>query len=314
MLAPMAGFTDAAFREVCTQWGADLTFTEMISCEGIIRKNKKTVDMLKPGQDETLLGVQLFTARPETAYRAVGILAELVDPVLLDLNCGCPVPKVVKTGAGVALMQEPSRLHDIIAALREAVQENNMHSSLSAKIRSGWNHSHSAYVEAADAALRGGASMITLHPRTRAQGYSGKANWSHIAELKKLFPRAIIIGSGDLFSPRDCSSMLTETGCDGIMIARGALGNPFIFSQTKELLIQGQVLHTISPARRMQTAWDHLQRTIFYKGEATAVREMKKHLCSYTKGMKGGASLRNRIVHCSTAEEYERIFRDYIEK
>lgn len=305
-LAPLAGFTDQAFREICLEWGADFAFTEMISCEGIIRKNRKTLDLLPPAAGEYRYGIQLFTAKPESAVEAVNIAASY-KPALIDLNCGCPVPKVVKAGAGSALMRKPDTIKKIVSTMVEALNKAGSNIPVSVKLRSGWSSDDLTFKEAACAAVEGGAKLISLHPRTKTQGYSGKAEWQHILDLKSAFPSVPIIGSGDLFSPKDIQEMIESTGCDGVMIARGAIGNPFIFLETKALLSGSFEPPFITRNTRLQTALKHLSRAERYKGHSRAVKDMKKHLCSYTKGMPGGAELRNRIVQEETADGLQKI-------
>lgn len=307
-LAPVAGFSDAAFRGVCLKHGASLAFTEMVSCEGIVRGNKKTVDLLIPADSEESPAVQLFCSNPETAASAVsGVLPFF--PALIDLNCGCPVPKVVKTGAGSALMKDPSRIGEIIAALREALDENGRRDiPVTVKLRSGWSPDSITFLEAAEAAVEAGAAMITLHPRTRSQGYSGASDWSLITRLKQSVA-VPVIGSGDLFSPEAARRMLSETRCDGIMFARGAIGNPFIFSRTRHLLETGDPAPPPAAALLAQTMREHLDMTVRLKGESAACREMRKHFCAYTKGLQGGAALRQQASRASTVEEYHEILR-----
>ncbi len=310
-LAPLAGFTDQAFREICREWGADFAFTEMVSCEGIIRKNRKTLDLLPPATGEYRYGIQLFTANPESAVEAVNIAASY-KPTLIDLNCGCPVPKVVKAGAGSALMRKPDTIKKIVSAMVRALDGRGLAVPVSVKLRSGWNSDELTFKEAAIAAVEGGANLISLHPRTKTQEYSGKAERHHIYELKSALPTVPIIGSGDLFSPKDVKEMIQETGCDGIMIARGAIGNPFVFMETKALLTGSFDYPEITRDVQIQTALKHLSLTEQYKGLSRAVKEMKKHLCGYTKGMPAAAELRKRIVQEETAVGLQKILTDYM--
>lgn len=325
----MAGFTDRAFREICRKWGAGFTFTEMISCEGIIRGNTKTLVLLDhglsedgglctPGELETepfadnCVGIQLFGADPERFYRAVTKGIDLYRIALIDINCGCPVPKVVKTGAGAAMMQQPSLIGEVVRACIEAVGAKGLDIPVSVKLRSGWDRTSIRFEEAAESAVTDGAAMITLHPRTKTQGYSGKADWTHVYRLKQNLPNTPIIGSGDLFTAQDAKAMFERTGCDGVMFARGALGNPFIFSQTEQLLrspLEEGNIEDVDRVTIVKTAIEHLKRSVCYKGEVSGTREMKKHLCSYTKGLPGSTKVRERIVRSASFDEMETILR-----
>lgn len=308
-LAPMAGFTDRAMRELCIDFGANFTFSEMVSCEGLNRGNQKTSNLLEHGSKEKLFGIQLFTSSPEAAaIAAVKTLAH--NPTVIDLNCGCPVPKVVKTGAGSALMQTPEVIGHIVKAMKKALLKNNAAQvAVTVKLRSGWDKDNISFLTAAKAAEDAGADIISLHPRTKKQGYSGKADWDYISRLKKAVS-CPVIGSGDLFSEDDILSMLTETKCDGVMVARGAIGNPFIFQQVKQ-----NDKTEISAEKKLKAAADQLKQTIAYHGEILACKEMKKHLCAYTKGIPGGAELRNKLVKCHHTSEYythfEAFLKDY---
>jgi tRNA-dihydrouridine synthase B len=227
-MAPMAGYTDAAFRALCAEQGASLCFTEMVSAEALARGSNKTLGLARRAENERQWGVQLFAAGERSAAAAVRALQRL-RPSLYDLNCGCSVPKVLKTGAGAALLRDPQRIRDIIKAM-----SGETGAPLAVKLRSGWDPGSLNYLEAADLAHEGGAALVCLHPRTRSQGFSGCAYWSHIAELKKSSGMQVF-GSGDLFSGDDAVRMVKLTGCDGVMFARGAIGNPFIFAQTLAL-------------------------------------------------------------------------------
>jgi nifR3 family TIM-barrel protein len=208
------------------------------------------------------------------------------------------VPKVVKTGAGSALMKNPQMIHDIVEVLAQADQ-----TAVSVKIRLGWDADSINYLEAADAAVSGGASMITMHARTRSQGYSGRADWEALARLKQAV-KVPVAGSGDLFSALDAQRMLEFTGIDAVMFARGAIGNPFIFSQTRELLTEGIEPELPDLSQRAEIMLEQLDLTIADKGESTACREMRKQFCAYTKGLPNAASLRSRIIHARTREDY----------
>jgi len=303
-LAPLAGFSDRAFRSVCADQGADCTITEMLSAEGFIRNNRKTIEILSRAPNETFFGVQIFSGSPYAAAQVVKIIDGL-KPSFIDLNCGCPVPKVTKGGAGSALLRMPRFLFDIVKAMRDHTDI-----PITVKIRTGWDDSSINYLETSDAAVKGGASMICLHARTRAQGYSGKAQWLDIALLKRSCP-VPVFGSGDLFSPEAASRMLAETGCDGVMFARGAIGNPTIFQETKDLLTKGSY-HPLSFEERVNTALQHLKKCAEDKGERGACLEMRKHFCAYVKGIPGSSRFRNNLVHAATIAEYEEFAKRFL--
>jgi nifR3 family TIM-barrel protein len=309
-LAPLAGYSDAAFRSICIQWGADLCYTEMISAEGIIRNNKKTIELLERSDNERLFAVQIFASSAETASRAVARLTAdqpAFQPDLIDLNCGCSVPKVLKSGCGAVLLRSPQLIASIIRSMRETTDR-----PVTVKLRSGWDHDSINFTSCAEAAERAGAAMICLHPRTRTQGFSGRARLSHLKKLKNSCS-VPVIGSGDLFSPAEALTMFRETGCDGLMFARGAFGNPFIFTATKELLRGNPDSTSPSAEQRMQTALQQLQLAISLKGERRACKDMRKHFCHYSKGIRGGAALRARAVQAESFEDYKDLIEGFFE-
>jgi tRNA-dihydrouridine synthase B len=289
LLAPMAGYTDAAFRAVCLDWGAVLCFAEMVSAEALFRESAKTMRLLVRASNEEHIAFQVFASNPHIAAEATRRVAAL-SPVLIDLNCGCSVPKVLKTGCGAALLKQPALVGEIVRAM-----SGETSIPVSVKLRSGWDASQITYIQCAEAAVRAGASLVSLHPRTRAQGFGGTARWEHIATLKGSCP-VPVLGSGDLFTAEDCAEMLRRTGCDGVMIARGALGNPFLFRQARDLLEGRERSPAVTAADRLETALRHLKLLIGIKGEEIACREMRKHFVSYTKGLHGGAALRQDAV------------------
>jgi nifR3 family TIM-barrel protein len=313
-LAPVAGYTDRAFRSICAECGADFSFTELASSEALARGGKATNNLIRRGENEKRYAVQLFGHDPQAMYRAALSLAPL-QPEAVDINCGCPVPKVVKTGAGSALMKDPALLGRIVEAVVRASSEALEGAPVTVKMRSGWDSQHLNYAECARIAAEAGAAMVTLHPRTKAQGYGGKSEWQHLADLVSRL-NIPVAGSGDLFSPEDAGRMLQETGCAAIMFARGAEGNPFIFSETRSFLTTG----SWSPAsfeERVAAALRHLGMLSADIGERTACKEMRKQFCAYTKappgqkGEAGSAALRNRLVFAETIEDYRAILEEF---
>ena len=253
-------------------------------------------------------GTSASSSSPPTRGRPAGRPARsrTLEPALVDLNCGCSIPKILRSGCGAALLQDPVLIRDIVAAIREACP-----APVSVKIRSGWDASSLNYLEAASRAVEGGAALVTLHPRTRAQGFGGKACLEHLRELKAAL-EVPVIGSGDLFTPEDALAMRAATGCDGVMFARGALGNPFIFAAARALLEEGLTLPPPSPGRRLAMALKQLERAVPLYGEAAACREMRKHLCAYTRGLPEGAGLRRRAVRAESLADYRRLAAEYL--
>ena len=303
-LAPVAGYSDRAFRSICRSCGADFTYTEMVSAEALVRGSGKTEELLRRAENEDIYAVQIFGGSEESVAGAVKIVKDRVNPEVIDINAGCPVPKIVKTGAGSSLTRDPERLGGIVKAAAGAAGET----PVTVKIRSGWDASHLSWKEAALAAYEAGAAAITLHPRTRAQGYEGKSDWSLLKQLADLMKGKVpVFGSGDVFSPEDALRMLTETGCDGVMFARGAMGNPFIFPETKQLLLTGTFEETLA-AFRLETGMKELGLLIQDKGEEVACREMRKRFCCYSKGIPGASAVRREIVAASSEADYSKIY------
>jgi len=319
-LAPVAGYTDRAFRSLCVEEGACFSFTELVSAEALCRRPEQygfaeeavpadtAANLVRRADNEKHYAVQLFGAQSESIYKAAALLAPL-RPDAVDINAGCPVSKVVKNGAGSALMKDPSNLGRVVEAAVRASRESLGGVPVTVKIRAGWDSKSLNYAECARIAVEAGAAMVSLHPRTRAQNYGGRSDWSHIADLVTRIA-VPVTGSGDLYTPEDALQMLQETGCAAVMFARGAMGNPFIFSQARSLLETG----SWEPApfsARIGAAMRHLEMLSAYVGERTACLEMRKQFCAYTKGLKGGAALREKAVHAETIEEYRRIVAEF---
>ena len=303
-LAPVAGYSDRSFRSICVEHGAAFTYTEMVSAEALVRNNLKTEILMRRAENETAYAVQVFGGEPETVADGAKIILEKTNCECIDINCGCPVPKIIKTGAGSALTRDPERLYNVAKAVVQIAGDI----PVTVKIRSGWDENHITWKEAALAALDAGVSAITMHARTRAQGYEGKSDWSKIKELTALAAGKIpIFGSGDLFTPEDAERMLSETGCDGVMFARGAMGNPFIFDKTIRLLTTGKY-DEIPIQRRIETGFKELINLARDIGEKSACLEMRKRFCAYSKGMNGGAAIREKIVKAQTISDYKELF------
>lgn len=305
ILAPLAGYTDKAFRRIAVENGADKTVTEMVSAEGLARKSAKTEALLeKYGEQENLV-IQLFAPDEDPIGRCMDNPA-VRNARFIDINSGCPVPKVVKTGAGSAMMKDPEKIYRVVKMLK-----NGTGASVSVKFRLGWDEGSMNYLEYADACVQAGADALTLHTRTRAQGYSGTARKEHFATLRERYPKnspssPLLYASGDVFSPSDALCYIDGYGADGVMFARGAIGNPFIFKQTRELLEKGHYTE-VSLEEKIETALRHLSFAVQYYGEHTACREMRKHVLSYLKGLPGGAKAKQEIATAATVAEYREI-------
>ncbi|MDR1030315.1 MAG: tRNA dihydrouridine synthase DusB [Treponema sp.] len=309
LLAPVAGYSDRAFRALCIEYGADFTCTELISAEALIRNGVRAEPLLRRADTEERYAIQLFGADPEVLYKAAALLAPY-GPAVVDINCGCPVPKVVKTGAGSALMRQPSLLGRMVEAVVRASKDHLQSVPVTVKMRLGWDSASINYLACARIAVEAGAAMVSLHARTRAQGYAGKSDWSAIQDLVSRIA-VPVAGSGDIFSPEDAEAMLQTTGCAGVLFARGALGNPFIFSAARSLLLTGSYTQP-NTVERLHIGLRHLLLLAQDWGEKTACLEMRKHFCAYTKGMPGGAPLRNKLVHAETIEEYQALCAQFV--
>jgi nifR3 family TIM-barrel protein len=301
-LAPVAGYTDRVFRGLCVASGADLTFTELVSSEALARNSAKTFRLVERAGEEKRYGIQLFGADPAVMGAAAAALRPFC-PAVIDINAGCPVPKVVKTGAGAALMKTPVLLGKIAAAVKEAGSRFPDPPAVTVKIRSGWDAASLNYRECARIAREEGAAMVSIHARTRAQGYEGKAEWDHIAIVSRLLDIPVC-GSGDLFTAEDARRMLSETGCAAVMFARGALGNPFVFEETR-CLLEEKPYTPPSPEKRVMAALYHLRSLAAISGENTTCRAMRAHFCRYLAGLPHAAAIRERIVRAQTIREYE---------
>ncbi|MCR4579309.1 MAG: tRNA dihydrouridine synthase DusB [Treponema sp.] len=309
-LAPVAGYSDMAFRSVCIENGASFTYTEMVSAEALVRKNQKTEVLMRRAFNEKAYAVQIFGGEPQVMADAATIVKEKTSCEVIDINCGCPVPKIVKTGAGSALTRDPDRLFKVASAVVQACggKPEEGGTPVSVKIRSGWEQKQITWKEAAQAALEAGVSAITIHPRTKAQGYEGHSDWDIMAQLVEFVAGRIpVFGSGDLFKPDDARKMLEQTKADGVMFARGAMGNPFIFRDTTSLLTCGKY-EPVPVQERIKTGFAELERLVAETSEEHACLEMRKRFSAYSKGIENGAALRARIVHAASVQDYKDIF------
>ena len=303
VLAPMAGVTDRAFRELCVRFGASYAVSEMVSSKGLEYQNRKTNDLMTLSPQERPAGIQLFGDDPETMARAA-VTAMKFEPDIIDINMGCPAPKVSKNGCGSALMKDPDRCGRIVEAVRKAVPV-----PVTVKIRKGWDARSVNAVEVAKICADAGASAIAVHGRTREQMYQPSADWDIIAAVKQAVS-VPVIGNGDVDSPQRAAAMLRETGCDGIMIGRGAQGNPWIFSRVLRYLEEGEILPPPGRQEVKEMIFCHMEMLIRAKGEYTGIREMRKHVAWYTAGFPHSARLRGRINTVESPEEMRRALEE----
>lgn len=305
ILAPMAGVTDLPYRMLCKEQGCGMVVTEMVSAKAILYGNKNTRELLQIREEERPAAVQLFGSDPEIMGEIAGQLSEGAFDVI-DVNMGCPVPKIVNNGEGSALMKEPKKVEAILTAMVKKSRK-----PVTVKFRKGFNDASVNAVEIARIAQGCGVAAVAVHGRTREQYYSGKADWEIIRQVKEAV-KIPVIGNGDVTGPQAAKAMLEETGCDGVMIARGAKGNPWIFSRTLHYLETGEVLPGPSVGEIKEMILRHGRLLAQVKGEYTAMREMRKHMAWYTAGLPHSAALRNEINLVETMEEMVGLLNRYL--
>lgn len=307
-LAPMAGVCNSAFRRIIKEMGCGLLYAEMVSDKAICYDNKKTKEMLYMTEKERPIAQQIFGSDKESFVKAAKIIEEIMHPDIIDINMGCPVPKVtVRSQAGSALLKDPKKIYEIVSSVVKAVSV-----PVTVKIRSGWDKNSINAVEVAQVCEKAGASAIAVHPRTRSQGYSGKADWNVIKQVKESVSIPVI-GNGDILSVNDAIKMIKETNCDAIMIGRGVLGNPYLIKQIVTYLDTGVLIPNQTPEDKMKTCLKHFDYLLQIKPEKVAVLEMRTHASWYLKGLPNGISVKKKLYEIKTKKEFVNTVKEYME-
>ena len=309
VLAPMAGVCNSAFRKVIKEMGCGLIYAEMISDKALVYDNEKTKNMLYMEDEERPIAQQIFGSDKNSFVKAAKLVEKKMKPDIIDINMGCPVPKVaLRAQAGSALLKNPDKVYNIVKSVVDAVSI-----PVTVKIRSGWDKNSINATEIAKICEKAGASAITVHPRTRSQGYSGNADWEIIKKVKENVTIPVI-GNGDILSAKDAKRMIDETGCDAVMIGRGTLGNPYLIKQIVTYLNDGTLLNEQTPVEKMELCLKHFNYLLKIKPEKVAVLEMRTHGAWYLKGLPSSTFVKKRLYEIRTKEEFINIINEYIDK
>lgn len=308
VLAPMAGVCNPAFRLIAKEFGCGLVCAEMVSDKAILNGNRRSMKMLYVDEREKPLSLQIIGGDQETLVEAARIVDQQTNADIIDINMGCPAPKLVKCDAGARWLLDPGKIEQMVSAVVQAVDK-----PVTVKMRMGWDEKHIYAVENAQAAERAGAQAIALHGRTRQQMYTGKANWDIIRQVKEAV-NIPVIGNGDVKTPQDAKRMLETTGCDAVMIGRAALGNPWMLYRTVHYLTHGELLPEPTPQEKIEIALLHMDRLIALKGEDVAIREMRKHASWYVKGMRGASRIKDEVNRQTTREGMARVLTEFVKQ
>lgn len=304
-LAPMAGVSDVTFRVICREMKCSLAYTEMVSAKALFYGSEKTEDLFYIDPKEKETAVQIFGSEPQIMAEIAERISVLPRVALIDINMGCPAPKIVKNGEGSAIMKTPELAGKIVNAVSKASKV-----PVTVKMRKGWDDDNINVLEVASICEENGASAVAIHGRTRKQMYSGKADWSVIKDVKSILDIPVI-GNGDIVTPEDAKNMIEYTGCDAVMIGRGAEGNPWIFNRTYEYLMTGELIPEPTDSEKIELALRHAKMLIEHKGDKVGTMEARKHIAWYIKGIKHSAAVRDLINRTENHEDVEKILNDY---
>ncbi|MFD2611514.1 tRNA dihydrouridine synthase DusB [Paenibacillus gansuensis] len=307
VLAPMAGVCNPAFRLIAKEFGTGLVCAEMVSDKAILHGNKRTIEMLYVDEREKPLSLQIFGGDRESLVEAAKVVDKQTNADIIDINMGCPVPKITKCDAGARWLLDPDKIYEMVSAVVDAVDK-----PVTVKMRIGWDSEHIYAVRNAQAVERAGGKAVSVHGRTREQLYTGKADWNIIREVKEAV-NIPVIGNGDVLTPEDARRMLDTTGVDGVMIGRAALGNPWMLYRTIEYLTTGELPEEPTPRDKLRIATLHLDRLSALKGEHIAVKEMRKHMAWYLKGMKGASRVKDSLMEATKRDEMVSRFQSFID-
>lgn len=307
VIAPMAGIGNVSFRKICKAMGAGLIYAEMVSDKALIFENERTLEMLRVDDDEQPVSMQVFGGDINSIVEAAKIIDKYCNAKIIDINLGCPVPKVIKSEAGAKLLLYPDKIYDIVSRVVDTVSK-----PVTVKMRAGWDSKTIYAVEIAQKCEKAGAKAIAIHGRTRAQMYTGQADWNIIKQVKEAVKAIPVIGNGDVKSPQDAKRMLEETKVDAVMIGRAVLGNPWLIKQTVHYLETGELLPEPTPQERILQAINHMYSLIELKGEKVAILEMRSHIPWYIKGLYNATTVKREVNSLTNAEDIKNLLERYL--